>query len=130
LTNRTSDTNLLWNTPLNHAKDGILFREDSFMEPVCIIVPLIGVAIVTFIFQRTQSTSRLDQWANEQGYKLLFVERRNMFRGGFSWTTSNCQEVFRITVRDQTGQERSGYVRVGGHMLGQLSDRIDVKWDS
>jgi hypothetical protein len=100
------------------------------LEPICIIVPLVLVAVVFFILQRTQSSNRLDQWADEHGYELLSVERRSTFRGGFSWTTSEGQEVFRVTVRDQNGEERSGYVRVGGHLLGQLSDRIDVKWDS
>jgi hypothetical protein len=96
----------------------------------CLVVAIILLIIIMVVWQKTASSDRLGQWAQTQGYELLSVERRSMFRGGFSWTTSKGQEVFRITIRDQDGHVRKGYVRVGGYVLGQLSDNIDVKWDS
>jgi hypothetical protein len=118
---------------VNHAKARdihIVLWEEFQLGPACIIVPFVLLAIVLFVWGRTHSSNTLEQWARDNGFKLLSVDRRTMFRGSFSWTTSEGQEVFRITVRDQHGNTRSGYVRVGGHLLGQLSDRIDVRWDS
>ena len=99
------------------------------MEVACIIVPFVILAFVLYAWRLSHSSDRLQTWASENGYTLVSVERRQMFRGGYSFTTGKGQEVFRVTVRDGEGRTRSGYVRVGGWVMGQLSDNIDVKWD-
>jgi hypothetical protein len=76
----------------------------------------------------SRSWKIVKQWAHDNDMELIEVQRRFLRRGPY-WCTGNCQDVFRVTVRDGSGQERSGYVRVGGWLLGLLSDQVDVEWD-
>ena len=97
---------------------------------ICVIVPLfVAVAIAVFAWRLSRSRSILDQWAEDNGYRIVHRERRLLFRGPFWWRTAEGQEVFRVIVQDDEGRERAGYVRCGGWFLGLFSDAATVKWD-
>ena len=97
---------------------------------ILFVLFFIGLAVAMWFWQISHSRDRLDAWAAENGFELLSRERRLMFRGSFTWTSGKGQEVFYVTLRDAAGRTRAAYVRVGGWLLGQLSDTIDVRWDS
>lgn len=94
---------------------------------IVLIFAAIGIASIFWDFSR--SDSLLNRWAASSGLRILECERRYLRRGGFFWTTSKGQVVFYVTVEDREGGVRHAYVRVGGHWLGLLSDRVDVRWD-
>ena len=93
---------------------------------VLVIIVLVGVSLW---WHFSRSLSMVEQWARDNGLTLVEVERRYMFHGPFWWRTGKGQAVFRVTVRDGSGQVRSGYVRVGGWFLGLLSDQVTVEWE-
>jgi hypothetical protein len=77
----------------------------------------------------SRSDSLLRQWAERNGYGLVSQDHRYLVRGPFFWTTSRGQTVYRVTVEDEGGNRRSGWVRCGSWLLGLLSDQVEVRWD-
>jgi hypothetical protein len=97
-------------------------------------IGLVVVIMLVFVglslwWRFSRSTNMVEQWASDNGLELINVERRFMFRGPFWWRTNKGQEVFRVTVRDGSGQVLHGYVRVGGWFLGLWSDQVTVEWE-
>lgn len=90
---------------------------------------LVLLIIWAWVWHFRRSTELLHRWAQRNGYTLLASERRYLRLGPYWWRKSKGQEVFRVAVSDQAGQERSGYVRVGGWWWGMCSDRTDARWD-
>ena len=71
----------------------------------------------------------LDRWAERTGYRIIDADYRNVFRGPFFWTTSKGQTVYRVTIQDENGRTRSGWVRCGGWWFGLWSDHVEARWD-
>lgn len=69
----------------------------------------------------------MKDWADKNGYQILHKEFR-LFRVGPFWGQSRQAVVYYVTVRDEQGQQRSGWVRCGSRFMGLLSDNADVIW--
>jgi len=96
---------------------------------VLLVVLFFVFVISMMVWHFSRSRKMVEQWANDNCMELIEAERRFLRRGTYWWRTNKGQEVFRITVRDSSGQVRRGYVRVGGWFLGMLSDQVNVEWD-
>ena len=90
---------------------------------------IVALMAVTMTWHFSRSRSVLEQWANRSGYQILHSEYRNFVRGPFFWTTSKGQTVYYVTVRDDTGRVRNGWVRCGGMFLGLMTDEAEVRWE-
>lgn len=95
---------------------------------ILLFIVMFVFSIVMWIRRMSIAQDRVDQWAQQNGYEIISRQRRTMFRGPFWLTTSKSQEVYEITVRDRDGNQREGYVRVGGMFLGMMSDNLEVRW--
>jgi len=93
-----------------------------------IILALAGVGVVIY-GQVSRSQHLLHKWASENQYDLVYAQNRVFRKGPFMWSGKN-QVVYRIHVRDEQGNERKGWVRCGGWLLGMLADKVEVRWDS
>ncbi len=93
------------------------------------LLAIVVITIVVLSWRGTRSNELIDQWARANNLQILQKEARNFLRGPMFWTTGKSQTVYRITVIDQNGRQRSGWVRCGGMFLGLHSDKIDVRWD-
>ena len=87
------------------------------------------LAVVLIVWHFSRSRGLLEQWAAQNGYRLLSSEYRWMARGPFFWSTGKGQTVYRVRVQDRSGQVRDGWVKCGGFFLGLLSDAVKVRWD-
>jgi hypothetical protein len=87
------------------------------------------VAIALSFARYAKASSILENWAIENGYRLIESQRKTFFRGPFFLRTSKTQVVYRIVVEDTSGVRYTGYARVGGWFLGLFSDQVDVQWD-
>ena len=96
---------------------------------VLTVVAVIILAVIAMVWHFRRSRSLLEDWAAENGYRLLSSQYRNFSRGPFFWTTSKGQTVYRVTVQDRDGATRSGWVRCGSWWGGLLSDKVQVRWD-
>ena len=92
---------------------------------LCFLVVVIG----SVFWHNSRSISVLENWARENNFDILEREQRLWFKGPFFWTTSRGQTVYHVTVRDNNGAVRSGWVRCGGWFLGLMSDHAEVRWE-
>ena len=94
-----------------------------------VVIAVVLFVILVLVWQINRSRSLLEQWAAENNYRILAAQQRFLVRGPFFWTTSKGQTVYRITVQDPSGAQRTGWLRCGSWPLGLLSDRVQAKWD-
>jgi hypothetical protein len=95
---------------------------------VCLILAVVCVGLTWFQYARADEILR--GWAKEAGMEVVSAEKRYWRTGPFFLRHSRGQFVYRITVRDPAGAERSGWIRVGGWLGGVLSNKTNVIWDS
>jgi hypothetical protein len=65
-----------------------------------IVILVLFVGIASFIWQLSRGRSLVEDWARENGYRLIACERRTLFRGPFFFTTNRGHEVYHVTVED------------------------------
>jgi len=70
----------------------------------------------------------LEKWADQNQLRILKRSYRWLFKGTLFWSVFS-RAVYRVTVEDQAGHPRSGWVRCGGWFWGLLSDDVVVRWD-
>lgn len=85
--------------------------------------------VVTFWWHMKRSLDLLHLWVRENNLTLVRSERRMMDLGPFTGRTGRGQEIFYVTVKDETDNERNPYVRCGSFWFGLLSENVDVEWD-
>jgi hypothetical protein len=94
-----------------------------------LIVAVIAFALLAIAWHYSRSRAILQKWADDNGYQLLQSEYRWFRKGPFFWTTSRDQVVYHVTVLDQLGRERKGWVRCGSWWFGLFSNKAEVRWD-
>ncbi len=94
------------------------------------VLAIVLTGLVTYFgwyFPRARILVR--RWAERNGFELLDLEHRFLFKGPFFWNHSKYQPVFRVRVRDRRGDEHLGWVRCGGSLIGVFADETSVIWD-
>jgi hypothetical protein len=97
------------------------------MDHIPEIITAVSIATLLIWLAVTRGRTILKDWADKNGYQILHKEFR-VFRVGPFWGQSGQAVVYYVTVRDEQGQQWSGWVRCGGRFLGLLSDKADVIW--
>jgi hypothetical protein len=100
---------------------------DFGLAVLVIVAVLLGVGGLAWHFSRSRAL--LKRWAKENGFEIIESSYRNHLKGPFFWTSSRGQTVYRVTVRDARGVERSGWVRCGAWWAGLFSDKVEVRWE-
>jgi hypothetical protein len=77
--------------------------------------------------QWVESLSILRDWADENGYTILFQERGPLWASPL--LPSGGQVVYRVVVEDCRGRRWRGWALCGGYLLGTSSRRVAVSWD-
>jgi hypothetical protein len=97
------------------------------------IALLIGAAVIAaavgfLLANRLRSTAILRKWAAE--HRLRIVQVKRCFTcGPFPWFASSKTIVFTVSVTDDSGRIRNGWVRCGSRYGGVLfCDDADVIW--
>ena len=99
------------------------------VTPLFMVALGLVIVVATVFWHYGRSSAILQKWADDNGFQILEKELRHLFKGPFFFTASKNQTVYRVTVSDKAGQERSGWVVCGGWWLGMLSDHAKVRWD-
>jgi len=94
---------------------------------------LIGViAFLAFaVYSNNSAGSQIvREWALNHRYKLIRCHRCFCFTGPFmlGFLGASRRPIFAVTVADDSGAERCGWVRVGGLLLGVNSHKAEVRW--
>lgn len=101
------------------------------LESAAIFLSVLGVflfAIWVLIWYLRKARVLLQRWADGNGYSILEARYHYLFRGPFFWSAS-AQIVYRVLVKDHTGNRRMGWVRIGSIWRGIFSDEATVRWD-
>ena len=105
----------------------------ALMHDAEIIISFSSMALVVAVLawgQHSRANQIVRQWAQTTEVELVSAQNRYLRTGPFFLENVRGQFVFRIVVRDQTGSERTGWLRVGGGLTGVLSAKTKVVWDS
>jgi hypothetical protein len=106
-------------------------RMSNFDPHWLLLLPFpVGVtfAIVLLFRRSSHARSGLERWASTKKYVILHFEKC-FFCGAFPWwTTSQKQMVYFVTIRDDSGRERSCWLRFGSFWGGGYKDEPDVIW--
>lgn len=102
---------------------------NDLIPAILIMILAGGIVIASIVWTRRRASAMLASWAAAGGYQLIESEPRYLRTGPYFWRHSRGQLVYRVTVIDPRGWRRGGYVRLGGWLLGLLSDQVDVTWD-
>lgn len=94
---------------------------------VAVLIIVLATAYVLWTLKRARD--RLNQWAQANSYRIIESDRRSFFRGPYFWRASESQAVFRVTVQDNNGNTRRGWVRIGSYLFGLHSSQVGVTWD-
>jgi hypothetical protein len=104
---------------------GEIASESCFLVPFVIVG---GIVIWSHLmFLRRDAPAAMKRWAKENGYRLVRQDYRPVLRGPFFGTTSLNQMVFRITVRDEQGGSKTGWLCIGTYWWPSV-DQIEVFW--
>ena len=93
------------------------------------VAVFLALGLLIWLWRFGRAGSMVDRWAERNGYRLIASEYRTLWQGPFFWPHSKGQMVYHVTVETPDGQQRHGFVRVGGWLTGLLSDRVDVRWE-
>ena len=103
------------------------------METIWLILAFLPLALVGVVLvwaQHSMADGILQGWARAAGVMIVSAQKRYLRTGPFFLDHWRGQFVFRIVVKDQTGMERAGWLRVGGCLAGVLSPKTKVIWDT
>ena len=95
---------------------------------VAALLLVVDCFVVVWIIRKLYGRARrsLERWVDDQGYSLVAGKLALFRKGPYTWTSSNAQMVFRITILDKQAQERTGWVRCGSRFKGvAFSDAIE-----
>lgn len=105
----------------------------SLMPIILIVLLFIAVLLFgwwMFKWQYQKADSLLDDWATKNNYTILEKQDANPSgTGPMDRYGSNKQVMYKIIVKNQAGETRSGIIKIGSEKTGTLSDEIEVIWD-
>jgi hypothetical protein len=98
-------------------------------KPLFALLAVLIAVVLGFHWHFARSAAILNKWADENGFEILERSYRHFFRGPFFFRTTEHQAVYRVTVRDEESNVRTGWVACGSWWWGLCSDQAKVRWD-
>ena len=83
------------------------------------------IAGASGIAHHRRARAVVEEWAQECGFTLLEADYACPFSVPFRWMYFRNEAVYRVTVADQRGRRRRGFVRCGTWWR----DETEVRWD-
>lgn len=100
----------------------------EFLDMLALLVFLV-VLLFSMRWQRFRLQRILKHWTQTNGYEILSSEYRLFRHGPFSWTISNGQPVYFVTIWTAEGTIRRGWVRCGSFLWGTYANVATVRWE-
>ncbi len=90
---------------------------------------LLALALWGALRGESRASQMLAKWLSDNDFQLLQKSTPWMKDNPFFMGSNRSQKVFKVTVRDKTGQVRVGWVRCGHALAGVAVNQIEVKWN-
>jgi hypothetical protein len=71
----------------------------------------------------------VETWALQNRFHVTTLKRCFYFNDPSFLMRSNVQFVFKISVEDEEGKVRTGWIRCGHWFLGLVRDQVTIFWD-
>jgi hypothetical protein len=94
------------------------------------LAAVLFLAIGSMLWQYGRAEEMLEAWAARHQLQIEQREHRHLFKGPFFWNASRGQFVYRVVVRDQYGQRRVAWVKLGSWFFGILQNKVQVVWET
>ena len=104
----------------------------KLMNTFLTLLPAIIFVIIISVFMthhKKRGLRKIEKWAQNEGLEILSSEYRWVKRGPDFISSINHQRIFYVTVKDESGNIRRCWIKVGGFLFGILSDKMDVRWE-
>ena len=88
-----------------------------------------ALAIWSVVRGEARATQMLEDWLRDNDFQLLQKSAPWIKDNPFFLGSNRSQKVFKITIRDKTGQIRQGWLRCGHALAGVAITQTEVKWD-
>ncbi|XSG76468.1 hypothetical protein ACP8Y2_05580 [Herpetosiphon llansteffanensis] len=97
-----------------------------------LVYVLVTLAVVSgaFLLGRYQILKRdehLEDWAVQQKYHIVAIKRPWLSLGPYLWRTGENDQVYKVELRDQAGENMSGWLRYRGFLFGNYE--IDLEFE-
>ena len=101
-----------------------------YLDYILFLVLFISAVTFYAMYHKKSGLKALQEWANKNGYKIIKSEYRWSRVGPYFWSAgSRSYRIFLVTLETSDGKIKKGWVRLGGFILGLLSDKVEVKWE-
>ena len=94
-----------------------------------LVVSFIALAIWSVVRGEARATQMLEDWLHDNDFQLLQKSTPWIKDNPFFMSSNRSQKIFKITVRDKTGQILQGWLRCGHALAGVAVKQTEVKWD-
>lgn len=97
-----------------------------------IVYVLVTLAVVSGVFllgryQILKRNEHIEAWAIGQRYQIVEIKRPWLSLGPFLWRTGENDQVYKIELRDQTGQQIAGWLRYRDYFFGNYEIDLEVE---
>ena len=89
----------------------------------------LALAVWSVVRGETRAAQMLDEWLRDNDFQLLQKSAPWIKDNPFFGSSNRSQKVFKVVVRDATGQIRHGWLRCGHALVGVAASQVEVKWD-
>ena len=100
-----------------------------FFAGLLVFAGVAALAVWSVVRGEARAQQMLDDWLRENEFQLLQKSTPWIKDNPFFLSSNRSQKVFKVVVRDKTGQTRQGWLRCGHALMGVAVDQVEVKWD-
>src|SRR5512136_1307150 len=97
---------------------------------VVLIVAMAAAGVALNFVGGSSCEERLSKWVAEHHYSLVSVTKRSLGGGNpwGLWGTGRGTRFYEVTIVDDAGVSRVGWVRIRAGIRGIGTGRLDVRW--
>ena len=95
-----------------------------------IVIVVLVMALNAWLFYHWAKSSDhvIREWAEEQGYRILEMERRSGLRKPYNRTISSQMQKIYYVLIDDNGEKREAFIRLGSLILGVVRNKFQIRW--
>ncbi len=98
---------------------------------IVLMVVVIGLLVIWIKHRSHKASYLIKKWTGQNNYEILDKEYRFLSKGPFFFPTRGLHMVYYVTVKDNEGRVRNGWIKIGDWFFGMLfTETVKVEWDT
>jgi len=87
------------------------------------------VALYLVAYESNNSKESLKEWAMDNNYQIIEQKLYPHLFTPFYLSSSKLQVVYKVRIKDESGNEKEGWVRLGSRWTGLRKKQYKVIWN-